>query len=79
MCFGEDCAIISHKLASVDLRPEAARGSHAHLPIIDTESINTENTMETKFVPEMAFAILAGVGIAVPSLTLAEDSPRNLK
>lgn len=35
--------------------------------------------METKFVPEMAFAILAGVGIAVPSLTLAEDSPRNLK
>lgn len=34
--------------------------------------------METKFVPEMAFAILAGVGIAVPSLTLAEDSPRRL-
>ena len=34
--------------------------------------------METKFVPEMAFAILAGVGIAVPSLTLAEDSPRLL-
>ena len=34
--------------------------------------------METKFVPEMAFAILAGVGIAVPSLTLAEDSPRSL-
>ena len=34
--------------------------------------------METKFVPEMAFAILAGVGVAVPSLTLAEDSPRHL-
>ena len=34
--------------------------------------------METKFVPEMAFAILAGVGVAFPGLTRAEDSPRRL-
>lgn len=34
--------------------------------------------METKFVPEMAFAILAGVGVAVPGLALAEEAPRRL-
>ena len=34
--------------------------------------------MESKFMPRMAFAILAGVGVAVSTMTMAAEAPRRL-